>query len=96
MLDEHSPSISKSVGNKKVWTAYKGKYSPYALPNQDVSSPGYTIIMHRPFQSTSVFLLDIDEAIDTLDNHEENFEEYCEIDKKIGEYLSSDEGKWGR
>ena len=94
LLDKCSPSVSKSIGSKKVWTAFKGRQQFYGT--HDVTSPGYTIHLHRPFSTTEVFLLDKEEIIDTLDNHEQNFGKYCEIDEKIGQYLSSEKGKWGR
>lgn len=94
LLSKEAPKVTKRLGSRKVWTLFIGRqhfYGPH-----DVDSPGYTLRLHRPFSTTEVFLLDKEEVIDTLDNHEENFDEYCEIDDKIGEYLSSEKGKWGR
>ena len=56
---------------------------------------GYTIILHRPFSSTTVQIMDFAEAWETIENHCENYLKYCEIDNAIGDYLSSDEGRWG-
>ena len=35
LLSEHTPKVTKSHGSDKVWTVYKGKWSPYAVPQQD-------------------------------------------------------------
>ena len=57
---------------------------------------GYTMILKRPHSSTWVHISDKNEALDTINNHIENYDKYVKQDEALGRYLSSDEGAWGR
>ena len=54
------------------------------------------MVLHRPHQSTYVHTANLDEVVSTLSNHEEMFSKFVAIDEATGDYLSSDEGAWGR
>ena len=74
---------------------YDGRKDYYSDEVERGPFIGCTIVLHRPFQSTTVHLMDVKEAWETIDNHCENYLKYCQIDNAIGDYLSSDEGRWG-
>ena len=57
---------------------------------------GYTIILKRPHSSTMINLKDQDEAWDTINSHIEKYEDYVKQDESLANYLTSEEGKWGR
>lgn len=57
---------------------------------------GFTVVLHRPHSSTWIHLQDEDEAMDLIENHCENYDRFVEEDESLGNYLSSEEGKWGR
>lgn len=55
---------------------------------------GYTVTLKRPFSHTQINFEDFGEAMDTIDNHVENYNKYVEIDKGIDKYCS--ENSWTR
>lgn len=56
----------------------------------------YTIILKRPHSSTYIHLEDEGEAWDTINNHLDNYDSYVIQDERLAQYLTSEEGKWGR
>ncbi len=89
-----TPGYTHISEERKVWSIYQGRKS--VLGPQDREAGGITMVLHRPNNSTFVHMSDLDEVRMTLLNHEDHFEVYCQNDKALGDYLSSDEGAWGR
>ena len=57
---------------------------------------GYTIILKNEMGTTWVDLEDKDEALDTINNHIGRYDTIKKQAKAISDYLTSDEGAWGR
>ena len=57
---------------------------------------GYTVVLKSPHQDTYINLKNLNEAWDTINNHCEKYDKIVAMDKLRSDYLSSDEGKWGR
>ena len=75
------------------WSLYKGLKSIYS---HDETDPRVTLVLHRPHSSTYITLsCDYKEVAEYITNHEYNFESIKEQDKKLGDYLQSEEGRWG-
>lgn len=79
---------------RDVWSLYRGNKGFYGF--HDTEAGGVTMVLHRPHQSTYVHTANLDEVVSTLSNHEEMFSKFVAIDEATGDYLSSDEGAWGR
>ena len=50
---------------------------------------GYTVILKRPNKKTWLLLESEDEAWNTINNHVENYDRYCEQDKAESLYCSN-------
>ena len=57
---------------------------------------GYTIKLRNHMSITWVNLQSQDEALDTINNHLNELDDIKELKKLTDDYLSSEQGKWGR
>ncbi len=57
---------------------------------------GYTVILKQPSKSTHIHFENYYEAMDTIENHCDNYDKLVKMDNATAEYLSSEEGAWGR
>ena len=93
IMNGSTPSYSNSKNGQKCWSLFKGRKGIY---DHDTTDPRVTLILHRPHKSTYITLsCDYKEVAEYITNHEQNFEKFIEQDTKLGEYLQSEEGKWG-
>ena len=94
IINGEYPGYTNSKNGHKCWALYPGRKSIYS---HDKTAPGVTLILSRPHSSTYISLsCGYQEVAEYITNHEMNFFDYIEQDKKLGEYLRSEEGKWGR
>ena len=85
-------ALTEDCEMRDVWSLHQGHKSIY---KHDKDAGGITMILKRPDMSTYVHMANLEEVVDTIMNHEDNFADYVEIDKMKAEYLSSPEGRWG-
>ena len=76
------------------YTFLVGDYSP--VDNEKLSDEGFTVILERPHIRTHERFDSLDDALDVIARHEDNYDEQCKIDDGIADYLASPEGAWGR
>jgi len=56
---------------------------------------GYTVILSNNMGKTWVHLQNYDEALETCKNNVANYKKIQEDRRRVSEYLTSDEGRWG-
>jgi hypothetical protein len=94
VMSGNFPAYHNSKNGIDCWSLYKGLKGPY---NHNQTDPRVTIVLHRPHSSTYRTLsCDYREVAEYITNHEYNFESFIQSDNKLADYLSSDDGKWGR
>lgn len=79
--------------HEESWSLFKGTVD--GLGKQDLTAPGWTMVLKDSMGSTQVRTIDIDTVVYDLANQEERWPEIQKQAKAIGEYLSSDRGRWG-
>ena len=84
----------KEFKSENGWSLFKGRVDALGKQNTDV--PGYTMVLKQEMSSTQVFTILKDEVVDTLTSQEEMYPKIQERAKRVGDYLSSKEGAWGR
>lgn len=93
LMNNKFPAYHNNKNGIDCWSLYKGLKSIYSHNETD---PRVTLVLHRPHSSTYVTLSgDYKEVAEYITNHEYNFESFIEQDKKLGDYLTSNQGKWG-
>lgn len=89
VMDGVYPAYHNSKNGRECFSVYQGHKTYF---KQDTDAPGVTIELKRPFQNTRVYLTcSVEEIAEYIANHEMNFEKYCDLDERIGEYCSENE-----
>ena len=86
--------MPRGFTNDERYAYYEGSFGLYS--GHDPNGGGYTIVLKRPKMHTIVRLASYQEAMETIENHCENYDRFVAEDQALGEYLTSDRGAWGR
>ena len=63
---------------------------------EKISDDGHSVILKRPHKTTHYVHDSYEQAVETILHHCSMYDTYVKQDNALGEYLSSDDGAWGR
>ena len=87
------PEYKYELDGQWIYTIYQGCWSPYRWTKD---SGGVTMKYINAMGSTTVHTANLDGVVETLMDVADNIDYINEQSKSIGDYLTSDKGKWGR
>ena len=86
----------KWIINDEVFATFINGRKPLYSKIERGEFVGYTIILRNEMGTTWIDLESKEEALETINNHIEKYDQIKERSESIAKYLTSDEGAWGR